>query len=286
MLLAAMLWGTTGTAQAFAPGNASPLAIGAVRLALGGAVLLVIALIRGNLRRGDWPLFVTGMSALGMAAYQPLFFAAVIKTGVAAGTMITIGSAPILAGVLEYVVRGERPGRRWVAATASAVLGCVLLLSSGNRLTVHASGFFMAVCAGAAYAVYALANKKLLEYQPPEAAIAVVFCLSAVFLAPLLWTADLSWLKEPRGLLVASHLGLVATAAAYTLFSRALTSLPVATAVTLSLAEPLTAALLGLLLLGERLTAQTFTGMALLFAGLVILSRDRTTTWRRIHGEL
>ncbi len=273
-----MLWGPTGTAQAFAPGNAGPLAIGAVRLALGGGALLVVALIRGNLRKGDWPLCATGMAALGMAAYQPLFFAAVIKTGVAAGTMITIGSAPILAGVLGYVVRGERPDRRWAAATALAILGCVLMLGSGHQLAVNAPGFFMAVCAGASYAVYALANKQLLEYQPPAAAIAVVFCLSAVLLAPLLWRADLSWLREPRGLLVAGHLGFIATAVAYTLFSQALASLPVATAVTLSLAEPLTATLLGVLVLKERLTAQAFTGMALLFAGLVVLSRDRKST--------
>ncbi|MEZ4645709.1 MAG: hypothetical protein R3E31_23765 [Chloroflexota bacterium] len=35
VLFAAMLWGTTGTAQALAPPTASPAAIGAVRLALG-----------------------------------------------------------------------------------------------------------------------------------------------------------------------------------------------------------------------------------------------------------
>ena len=275
VLVAAMLWGTTGTAQAFAPKTASSLAIGAIRLALGGAILLVVALTKGTLSRGNWPRVATVIAALGMAAYQPFFFAGVAKTGVAVGTMVTIGSAPILAGVFGFIVRGERPGRRWVIATALAILGCLLLLTSGNRLSVNASGFVMAICAGSAYATYAVANKRLLESHPPEAVIAVVFCLSAILLTPLLVTADLSWLKEGRGLFVAIHLGLVATAIAYILFARGLASLPVATAVTLSLAEPLTAALLGVVVLGERLTPLAFVGMFILFAGLVILLRDR-----------
>jgi DME family drug/metabolite transporter len=50
---------------------------------------------------------------------------------------------------------------------------------------------------------------------------------------------------------------------------------PVATAVSLSLAEPLTAALLGLFVLGERLTPAIAMGMSLIFAGLALL------TWHR-----
>ncbi len=275
ILLAAVLWGTTGTAQAFAPPHASPLAIGAIRLALGGAILLVFAHSKGSLRGRDWPYSTTAMAALAMAAYQPFFFAGVARTGVAAGTMVTIGSAPIIAGFLGLIFRGERPGGRWVIATALAICGSALLLTSSNTLSVNASGFSMALCAGAAYATYAVANKRLLEGHPPEAVIAVVFCLSAALLTPLLMVTDLSWLKEPRGLLVAIHLGLVATAIAYILFARGLASLPVATAVTLSLAEPLTAALLGVAVLGERLTPLAYFGMILLFLGLVILSRGR-----------
>jgi DME family drug/metabolite transporter len=102
--------------------------------------------------------------------------------------------------------------------------------------------------------------------------MAVVFCLGAVLLAPLLFVADLSWLAQPRGLAVALHLGLVATAAAYALFARGLMAIPVAAAVTLSLAEPLTAGTLGVVLLGEQLTTSAVLGIGLIFGGLVLLS--------------
>lgn len=271
-----MLWGTTGTAQAFAPGGAQPVAVGAVRLAFGGAALLVLAGARGVLRKEKpWPVRPTLFAAASMAAYQLCFFAAVAKTGVAVGTIVAIGSAPVLAGGLAFPVRRERPGRRWLAATALAVVGCGLLVARGGGIRVDSLGVLLALGAGAAYAIYTVASKGLLEEHPPDAVVAVVFSLGALFLAPVLFAADLSWLARPGGLVVALHLGLVATAAAYVLFARGLTAVPVASAVTLSLAEPLTAGALGVLLLGERLTASALVGAGLLFGGLALLSLGR-----------
>ena len=66
--------------------------------------------------------------------------------------------------------------------------------------------------------------------------------------------------------------GLIATAAAYVLFSRGLQVVPVATAVTLSLAEPLTAATLGVILLGERLTLPVILGVVAILSGLAVLA--------------
>jgi len=79
-------------------------------------------------------------------------------------------------------------------------------------------------------------------------------------------------LAAPRSIAVVLHLGLVATALAYWLFTRGLQRIQVSTAVTLSLAEPLTAGLLGLLLLGEQLNPLSFVGISLIFSGLAVLA--------------
>jgi DME family drug/metabolite transporter len=50
---------------------------------------------------------------------------------------------------------------------------------------------------------------------------------------------------------------------------------PTATAVTLSLAEPLTAGLLGVFLLGEQLTPLAWLGIAFLFMGLALLAASK-----------
>ncbi|MGI6679790.1 MAG: DMT family transporter [Dehalobacterium sp.] len=273
ILAAAMLWGTTGTAQSFAPPGASPLSIGSVRLAVGGAALLIFAWQKGALSgKTLWLNAKTFLAAGCMAAYNLLFFAGVLKTGVAVGTMVTIGSAPVFAGLISLMVRRENPGLKWAGATLLSVIGCVLLITGGQKLAVNFIGIILALGAGISYALYAAVSKKLLESHPPEAVTGVVFSLGALFLSPFLFFYDLSWLKSIQGMGVALHLGLFATALAYVLFSHGLAKIPFPKAVTLSLAEPVTAAALGLFLLKEELSLISLVGMILVFAGLVILS--------------
>jgi hypothetical protein len=59
---------------------------------------------------------------------------------------------------------------------------------------------------------------------------------------------------------------------AYVLFSRGLALVPTSTAVTLSLAEPLTAAALGIVVLGERPSATGLLGAGLVLSGLAVLA--------------
>ncbi len=282
-----MLWGTTGTSQALAPAGATPLTVGSVRLVLGAIGLLAIAQWQGQLPRWQtlrrWPLAALATAAISMAAYQLLFFAGVARTGVAIGTMVGIGSSPILAGLLAWGVRGERPSSRWLLATALAIAGCGLLVTTGGEIELDALGIGLAVGAGGAYALYTLMTKALLEAKneggiSAVAATAITFTLGALFLLPFLFMGDLSWIAQPRGLLVALHLGVVTVALGYLLFSMGLQQVSVATAATLTLAEPLTAATLGVVVLGETLTPMALLGIALLFAGLLILSvKNRPT---------
>lgn len=275
VLMAAILWGTTGTAQYFAPNDTSPLAIGAVRLLIGGIVLLLYVMIQRKLVLSDWPIGITIVAAASMAAYQPLFFSAVSMTGVAIGTVIAIGSAPILAGMLEYMLHRKIPSIKWWAATILAIIGCSLLFLSSEHVRIDIFGITLAVGAGISFAIYTLVSKKLLTYKhPPEAIVAVIFSLAAILLAPVLLFQNLSWLIQPIGLVVAIHLGVIATAIAYILFVTGLKGTPASTAVTLSLAEPLTAALLGVFIVGEVLTFPAVIGIGLVFFGLSLVTYE------------
>jgi len=273
VLIGAILWGTTGTAQSFAPEGASPGAIGAIRLAIGGLALLLLAIIRGSYRSQEkWPKLIVVLATVSMAAYQPFFFAAVAKTGVAVGTVVTIGSVPVLTGILGFFFKKERPGKRWAVATMLAIVGCIFLFAKGGSISLQPLGVILALLAGLAYATYAISSKELLQNHPPDAVIATTCCLSAVLLSPLLFVNGLGWLETPRGLAVGLYLGLIASALAYMIYATGLASIPVATAVTLSLAEPLTAALLGILVLDERFTFYTLFGVVSLLMGLLLLS--------------
>lgn len=286
ILGAALLWGTTGTAQAFAPAGFDTTVIGFLRLLVGGLALLAIASWRRELGQiRDWNARKTLLAALFTASYQVCFFAAVQKTGVAIGTIVGIGSAPIAGGILGYLFRGERPGMRWAYATALAVLGCSLLSLTDHGVAIDLIGILLALGAGASYAAYTLVIKGMLEKQSPNAVMAVVVCLGALLLSPLMIGRELDWLLQPRAILVVLHLGLATMALSYWLFARGLQTVQVASAVTLSLAEPMTAATLGILVLGEMLTVGAFGGILLIFAGLVILVIPSRLRMRRSCHE-
>ncbi|MEE8303538.1 MAG: DMT family transporter [Candidatus Tectomicrobia bacterium] len=274
ILAAAILWGTTGTSQAFAPQGATPLAIGALRLIVGGLVLLALALWKTDVRRvGRWHWPTAVAAGLSTAMYQVTFFAGVKLTGVAVGTLIAIGSAPIFAGILGALFQRDRLTYRWYVATALAVVGNTLLVGAGDvSMMANKVGIGLALGAGLSYAVFTLVNKQLIQTQPSDLAMAMSFCLGAIILAPLLLFVDTRWIATRDGVGVVLHLGVIATGLSYALFGRGLRTISVAETATLSLTEPLTAAALGLLILGEQLTPMAFTGAILLLAGLTVLT--------------
>lgn len=271
IILAAMLWGTTGTMQALAPETAHPISIGAIRLAVGGLFLLIIVLASGKLDLNDWPIKTTILAAVSMALYQPFFFSAVLMTGVAVGTVVAIGSAPIFTGFIEWIFFKKRPAGLWWISTSLSILGCIILLMNQESVYINPIGIVLSLGAGASFASYTFVSREMVRNHSPLSVVAVVFTLSAILLSPLLFIFDMSWITNIRGLGVSLHLGIIATGIAYLLYAKGLSSVPSSTAVTLSLAEPLTATLLGVIVVGERLNALSWAGISLLLLGIVIL---------------
>ncbi len=279
VLLASLCFATTGTAQALGPDGTTPSTVGAARI-LVGAVLLALAarIVRARRRaaaadrrapRGR----AVVVAGLGVAAYQLCFFAAVADTGVAVGTVVALGSAPALAGLAARVALGEALTARWAAATALACTGVLVLVLAGGAADVSAAGVALAVGAGGAYAAFTVASRRLLTAGAgSEDVMAVAFGLGAVLLAPVLVAGDAAWLATGDGLALALFLGAVPTAAAYLLFAAGLRRMRSGEAATLTLAEPVTAALLGAAVLGERPGAGALVGIAIVLAGIALLA--------------
>ncbi|MGQ7352725.1 DMT family transporter [Quadrisphaera oryzae] len=278
VLLSAVCFGSTGTAVALGAPDASPLAVGAARIVVGGAVLALVGARRSARPPAPSPrlLGVVAVGALGVVAYQPLFFAGTRANGVAVGAVVALGSAPLVTGLLSWLLTGVRPSRRWAVATAVAVVGlAVLAVSSGGAspLGPGASplGLAASVGAGASYSVFALATERLLAAGwSPTGSVGAVFGGAAALSLPLLLVAGVP--AGPGALAAVLWLGLVTTALAYVLFSTGLRHLGAPTVATLTLAEPLTATVLGLVLLGEHLSALQALALLLLATGLAVLA--------------
>ena len=279
VLAAALCFATTGTAQALAGVDASPLAVGAARIVVGGGILGIIALLRARrlpktpAAKGPTALLVA-VGAAGVLAYQPLFFLGTRENGVAIGTVVALGSAPIATGIVDAVRSRRLPSGRWMLATAVALAGVVLVSGvTGGAVALAPGGLLASAGAGMSYALYTVCGKALIERGWDSTRVmGTVFGTAAVASVPVLLAAGTSWLLTPNGLALTLWLGIVTTAVAYLLFGWGLARLTAVTVSTLTLAEPLGATILGLLVLHEQLTAVSAVGLALIAVGLAVVS--------------
>ncbi|WP_207263231.1 EamA family transporter [Desulfovibrio sp. Huiquan2017] len=272
ILTGALCFSTTGFASALAVADgASVLAVGAVRMLIGGAALAAWCAWRGVLpHRKGWSPGDLLAPTLALAAYQLLFFKGTDMAGVALGTVMSIGVSPVAVAILNWVVNAEKPARAWYPATAVAILGLVLL-NWTDAPTERLRSLLPSIGAGVAYAVYLVYSKPLLRFAP-EAGIMLVCLLCGLCLSPFLFLSPMRWLASGRGIAVALDLGVVTAALAFTLVLGGLRTTPAPTAATLGLAEPLCAALLGFFCLHEAVTPLAVAGIACLMGGALLLS--------------
>jgi DME family drug/metabolite transporter len=287
VLAAAVCFGTTGTAQAFGPDAASSSAVGLMRIVVGGLLLGLVAWAiarrtgagRPTVGRAETLTVLVGGAAV--LAYQPTFFAGARLNGVAVAAVVTLGAAPVLTGVLEWVLTRQVPPRAWFVGTSCAVVGVVLiggLLDGGDGGdgAVSLVGLAGSLGAALAYAVYTVAAKRLLtDGWSPTAAVGGVFATAAVMGAPFLLLVDLSWTTDASGAAMVAWLAVVTVVVAYVLFAVGLRALSASSVSTLTLVEPLTACVLGLVLLDEQLSAAGWAGLVALLGGVTVLAVRR-----------
>ena len=273
VLAAAALWGTVGPAQVLADSAADPGAIGVARLLVGGVVLSAFCL-RAGTRWGVFRRDVVGwvlLAALATGIYQVTFMHAVAQLGAALGTAIALGVAPVATGLCAWWWIRDRPAIGWIVGTIAAISGTVVLLNPWGAQDVSVTGVGIALVSGACYGAYTVAAKQFLSAgASPLPATSLTLLIAGVALSPLLLSSP--HLTDTSTVLLIGWTGLAGTAAAYALFIYGLQRTTAASAGTLSLAEPLIAALLGIAVLGETLTASAAIGCLILLVGLAVVT--------------
>lgn len=289
VVAASILWGTTGTAATLAPG-VSPLAIGAVAMGVGGLLQALSAAraIRkqrsGILRR--WRLVAVG--AVAVAVYPLAFYSSMHLSGVAVGTVVSIGSAPVAAALIERFTDRKLLTRRWIIGAFLGVGGAALLSFAGHSpATGYATaagadaagawgstaGIFLGLLAGGTYALYSWAAHRLIGGGiPSRAAMGSIFGLGGLLLMPVLAVTGAPLLDSWTNFSVGAYMALVPMFAGYILFGWGLARVRASTATSISLLETVVAAVLAVLVVGERLPALGWLGAAVVLGSLFILT--------------
>lgn len=276
VLLAAVLWGTTGTVAHHAPAGSNQALVGLATFGFGGLLLLALdarAVLRLVRDRATWPLLIVG--ALGVAAYAAFYYWGMALIGVAIGNVLALGSGPVFAALLELVIQRRPISRGWAIATVVSVIGIALL-----GLSAHAEpgsspllGVILALASGFGYALYSWAGASLIgRGHSSRPVMAGLFGVAAIGLTPAFFIGGPGPLLSVRGLVILAYLAIIPMALAYILFGVGLRGLPASTATTLALAEPVVATLLATVILHERISAQGWVGLGLIIVGILLIA--------------
>ncbi|WP_405539152.1 DMT family transporter [Streptomyces antimycoticus] len=289
--IAATAWGTGGAvaAELYDVGGIGPISVSFWRFLTGLGLLLAAHLVRRS-RRPETALSLratfaanprrTLITGFGLAVYQTAYFASVQQAGLTVATVVTLGSGPVLVAAGARLTLGERTGAAGTAAVASGVAGLVLLMGGADGSTGPAPllGIGYALLSAAGYAGVTLLGRFSGRKNAGGAFESTVtgFAVGTVCLLPMaLLEGLLPDTERPAwtlGLIL--YLGTVPTALGYTLFFVGLGVVRATTASVVALVEPLTAAVIGILVFGERLNAIVLTGTALLLFAVLFLAAD------------
>jgi DME family drug/metabolite transporter len=279
VVLAAVCFATTGTAQQLGPDGSSPLGVATFRFFIGSIALYFLSVLRPAHQpvsnRQSLAAWVWIATAFGQALYGAAFFSAVRSTGVAVGTVVALGSAPLITGAITAISSRKAPSLSWLVTTVFAIIGMSLIVASGKESQVTMSGVALALCAGFGYAIFALGSKTILSSGvSSELAMTKVFGIASVMLAPTLFFVNLKWITSGDAIVMVLWLGFVTLALAYWSYAAGLRLLEPSQTTLITLVEPVVATVLGVVVLSERPSTVAWIGVLIVIASLLAESRS------------
>ncbi|WP_410602275.1 DMT family transporter [Amycolatopsis sp. lyj-90] len=274
LVLAGVLWGTGGLAGSLLASRAGlhPLSVAAYRLLIGGVIATGYLWLTGGLRGlPRTPEARRRLLAVGglFALFQTSYFVAVSLSSVSVATMTTIGSAPVLLAVATVVKSRSLPSAWTTVSLAGSLIGLVLLQwTPGEEADV--TGVLFALLAAAGFAALTLVTATRVDGLDPLPTTAFGCLIGGAALTPAALWFGMAVPPQVDVLALVVYFGVVPTALAYAAYFRGLEGAHPVLAALSALLEPLTAALLSMVVLGERLGAVGWCGAAVLIAALAV----------------
>lgn len=254
-----------------------PYALAWVRVLAGAVVFGVLAAPR--IRALPWSELakIAGCGLLGMAANQVLFLGGLERTSAIHATVL-VATIPVFAFIFALLARKEKAGWLGAIGVAVALMG-VLVLAEFEQLDWSDGslvGDLMIVCNAAAYGVYLVAVKPLVERHGPLVVVAVAFMAAAVAVAPF-GVGDVGALAtlSPKGWALLSYIILAPTLGTYLLNGWALSQAPSSLVAVYIYLQPIGGAALAVVVLGETLGPRVAVATAAVLLGITAVNRAR-----------
>lgn len=289
LVVAVLCWAGNALVARAVVDTLPPLALAFGRWSLALLILLpfvgrTLWQLRATLREVGWRLWV--VSALGITGYNSLLYLAAQSTTAINITLLNT-CLPLATFIGAGLLLGEWPARRAWLGMGVALTGLLLLIGRGDLATFLALDFhpgdLLMLLAVAVWALYSLLMRLWSGRfdLPPLALLGVTILYGWLLLLPFYLGERLlvgSFVPGIASLGAMAYTALFASLLAYLAWNNGLKVLGAARASLFSYLMPVFAAVLGWLLLDERLAFYHWLGGGLIFAGLLLATRTATRT--------
>ncbi|MFT3802599.1 MAG: EamA family transporter [Burkholderiaceae bacterium] len=262
--LAPTIWGSTYiVASELLPPN-RPFTAALIR-ALPAGLLLLLLTRRMPARRDWWRLLVLG--ALNIGIFQALLFVAAYR--LPGGLAAVLGSIqPLVVMALAWMADRRSPARATLWSAVAGIAGMAILLLSPQTV-FEPLGIAAALLGAVCMATGMWLTQRWRLDMPVLALTGWQLLIGGLMLAPVAWLADaplppLSLTQE----LAYGYLSLAGAVLAYVLFFRGVVRLPTVAVASLGLLSPLTAVVLGWVLLSQSMTGMALAGLMIVLASV------------------
>jgi drug/metabolite transporter (DMT)-like permease len=274
LCLASLLWGGTPVAMRYLMQDATSATAIFARMVPAGIAAVVLALIfrvRGVTHR-DWLRLIIA-AVFGNFVYQ-VFSGFGIGMIPSSWTGVLFCLEPIFIGLGAVLFQRERMGLRGIAGLTLAIAGTLLLALTGEQSGGQSSlwGIILIVLSSVGWAIYTLVVRPVAERHGglPTAFLAVALSAAPTlaFISPHVMTDIQSF--GPAQWLAAAYVAFFSTIVAVASWTVALPHVTSSQAAMFLYLQPLVAAVGGIMILGETLTAWFLAGGALIISGVFL----------------
>ena len=284
LLGAAALWGGMYVVSAATFDAIPPVSLAVLRLVVGAGILVVALRGRIGVQRASLGRVVA--AGVIVAVTMALQFAGTDLTGAAEGALLTT-MTPAFVLILAVTVEGQRVRRAAWAGVAVAIVGVAVLAARNGGfggaavggpslagLPAPLVGDALLVASAATWALFSSVGRPLVEAVGAFRAILQASLVATVLLLPLV-PLELAGRPLPTldagSIAAVLYLGVGATALAWSLWYRGYAGAPATVSAAAFFAQPVIAATLGVLVLGEDLGPTFLLGAALIAGGVLAI---------------
>jgi drug/metabolite transporter (DMT)-like permease len=279
-LVVVLFWGSTFLWVELATDHTSPFVVSALRMAVGGVVVLSVgALLGPAMRRAHSftalrPWLARGVVLALLTAAVPSVLLAIAQREISSGTAsILNATAPLWTALVTWMAIRGPAGRLAPLQIGGLVLGVlgVGLLANEAPTTAEMKGQMIVVGLAAIYGSGGVYAQRTFGSAPPLTAAIMSTVVGALLALPF---GIAGWIADPPtlgafGAMVA--LGATSSGLAYISYFELIRRIGATRTLTVTYLQPVVAIALGVAILGERLEAVHLAGLALVLLGVAII---------------